>query len=69
MSPSVPEKCRMPAASGNHDKRTHLHRNGQKVRFENEEAEIIRISPLMVIKTRDRLVCGALYDRIQYLVA
>lgn len=69
MSPSVPEKCSLLFVPGSRDKRLQLHRNGQKVRFENEEAEIIRTSPLMVIKTRDRVVCGALHDRIQYLAA
>jgi|GEM_PF-5602960 len=33
---------------------------GQRVMYENEEAEIISIEPLCVIKTKDRVVCGAL---------
>jgi len=52
-----------------HDNAEQPHRNCQKVRFENEEAEIIRTSPLLVIKTKDRIVCGALHHRIEYLAA
>ena len=36
---------------------------GQRIIFEEEEAEIIRISPLLVIKTKNRVVCGALQTR------
>ena len=36
---------------------------GQRVIYEEEEAEIIRITPLLVIKTRNRVVCGALRNR------
>ena len=69
MSPSVTVKCSLRALPGNLEKLSNHHHAGQKVRFENEEAEIIRVSPLMVIKTKDRVVCGALSDRIQCLAA
>jgi hypothetical protein len=36
---------------------------GQRVIYEEEEAEIIRITPLLVIKTKNRVVCGALQNR------
>jgi len=69
MSPSVTEKCSLRAVPDNHERSMHLHHRGQKVRFEDEEAEIIRVSPLMVIRTKERVVCGALHDRIQCLAA
>ena len=69
MSPSITEKNGLLSMQDNHDRAVHLHRKGQKIRFEDEEAEIIRISPLMVIKTRYRIVCGALHHRIEYLAA
>jgi hypothetical protein len=36
---------------------------GQRVIYEEEEAEIIRITPLLVIRTKNRVVCGALQNR------
>ena len=38
---------------------------GQKIIFEKEEAEVVRVKPLFVIRTRDRVVCGALHDRFE----
>ncbi len=69
MSQSAAGKNNFPSRKDNHGSAVRQHRNGQKVRFENEEAEIIRTSPLLVIKTRDRVVCGALHHRIEYLAA
>jgi len=34
---------------------------GQRILYEEEEAEVIRLSPLLVIKTKNRVICGALY--------
>ena len=69
MAPSTTKKNCFSSITDNHGNTVRQHRNGQKVRFENEEAEIIRISPLLVIKTKDRIVCGALHHRIEYLAA
>jgi len=33
---------------------------GQRVIYEGEEAEVVCVTPLIVIKTRHRVVCGAL---------
>ena len=41
---------------------------GQVVIFEGEEAEVLRIRPFYVIKTKNRLVCGALQNRYQYAI-
>jgi len=38
---------------------------GQRVVYENEEAEVIRATPLLVIKTKNRVVCGALQKRLK----
>ncbi len=69
MAPSTTKKNCFSSIKDNHGNAVRQHRNGQKVRFENEEAEIIRISPLLVIKTKDRIVCGALHHRLEYLAA
>ncbi len=34
---------------------------GKRIIFEGEEAYVIREKPLLVIKTKDRIVCGALH--------
>ena len=39
---------------------------GQRVFYKDEEAEVIRVTPLMVIKTRNGVVCGALQKRLTY---
>ena len=69
MSASTPKKNCFSFGKDIHGKAVSEHRSGQKVRFENEEAEIIRISPFLVIKTKDRVVCGALHHRLEYLAA
>jgi len=37
---------------------------GQRVIYEGEEAEVVCITPLIVIKTRHKVVCGALQKRL-----
>ena len=37
---------------------------GQRVIYEGEEAEVICVIPLIVIKTRHRVVCGALQKQL-----
>ncbi len=43
----------------------HVFRLGQKIRYEGEEARIIRLSPFPVLKTGSRVVCGALLADIE----
>jgi len=38
---------------------------GQRIIYEDEEAEVIRVAPLMVIKTKNGIVCGALRNRFE----
>ena len=33
---------------------------GQKLIYEGDEAEVIRKSPLLVIKAKNRIICGAI---------
>jgi len=33
---------------------------GQKILYEGKDAQIIKVKPFLVIKTEDRVVCGAL---------
>lgn len=40
---------------------------GQRIIYEKEEAEIISVKPLLVIKTRNRVICGALQERFEYI--
>ncbi len=42
-------------------------RKGQKVMFEGEEANVVRVHPLVVIKTKSRVVCGALHEQCAYV--
>jgi hypothetical protein len=38
---------------------------GQKIIYEGEIACVIRVTPLPVIKTRDRIVCGTLHKHLR----
>ena len=40
---------------------------GQRIIYEKEEAEIISVKPLLVIKTGNRVICGALRERFEYI--
>ena len=42
-----------------------LPQKGQRVVYEDEVAEVIRVTPLMVIKTKNGVVCGALKKRLK----
>ena len=53
------------ATSGN-DQKCCILKQGQRIIFEKEEAEIIRVKPLFVIRTKDRIVCGALQKILKY---
>lgn len=39
---------------------------GQKIIYEGEEAQIIRLSPFPVVKTSNRVICGALLGTIEW---
>jgi len=43
------------------------HQKGRRIIFEGEEAYVIREKPLIVIKTKKRVVCGALHKCLREL--
>ena len=45
---------------------SYLPQEGQRIIYEDEEAEVIRVTPLMVIKTKNGVLCGALQKRFEY---
>ena len=47
-------------------KKNHLQK-GQKVVYEGEEAYVIGIKPLLVIKAKKRVICGALEKRVELI--
>ncbi len=47
----------------NHD----LIRKGEIVMYEGKEAEVISVKPLLIIKLGNRILCGALNNRIEPL--
>ena len=63
MVSTSPEQKIVFSSTNNEGSQAYPFQRGQKVIFEEEEAEIIRITPLLVIKTKNRVVCGALQKR------
>ncbi len=49
------------------DQKSCFPKKGQRIIYEKEEAEIISVKPLFVIKTRNRVICGALQERFEYI--
>jgi hypothetical protein len=43
------------------------YQKGKRIIFEGEEAYVIREKPLLVIKTKNRVVCGALHKCLSEL--
>ena len=37
---------------------------GKRIIYEGEEAEIIRVRPFLVVKTKHRVICGALQKKL-----
>ena len=44
-----------------------LIRKGEIVMYEEKEAEVIRVKPLLIIKLDNRILCGALNNQIEPL--
>ncbi len=40
---------------------------GQIVLYNGEEAEVIGVEPLLILKRKDRIICGALHTQIQFI--
>ena len=46
------------------NQRDSLLRKGQIIMYEGEEAKVIRVKPLIVIKTENRVICGDLLKQL-----
>ena len=42
-------------------------KKGKIVLYEGEEAKIIKINPILVIKIGGRVICGALHSRVEFI--
>lgn len=42
-------------------------KKGKRVLYEGKEAKVIGIKPLLIIKTEDRIICGALHERVEFI--
>lgn len=60
MSSSTERAMNTFAFTGGDDQANDRPQKGQKINYEEEEAEVVRVTPLLVIKTKNRVVCGAL---------
>ncbi len=40
---------------------------GQRIIYEGEEAEVVKVFPLLVIKTKNRVICGALQNAFKFV--
>ena len=40
---------------------------GQKIMYEGKEARVIHVEPMFIIKVEDRVICGALHNRIEFI--
>ena len=44
-----------------------IFKKGQKILYEGQKAKVISIKPILVIKTKDRVVCGFIKNRIRHI--
>jgi len=49
------------------DQETLFSQKKQKIIYEGEKAEVLSVKPLFVIKTKNRVVCGALKKQFKYI--
>ena len=42
-------------------------KKGQRIIYEKEEAEIISVKPLFIIKTKNSVICGAVQERFKHI--
>jgi len=40
---------------------------GQIILYEGKKAEIISVKPLLIIKVDDRIICGALLRKVEFI--
>ena len=49
------------------DQKDFFPQKGQRVIYEKEEAKVLSVNPLLVIRTKNRVICGALQERFEYI--
>jgi hypothetical protein len=42
-------------------------KKGKKVLYDGKEATVVGIKPLLIIKTGDRIICGALHEQVEFI--
>ncbi|MBW1823137.1 MAG: hypothetical protein JRI87_01030 [Deltaproteobacteria bacterium] len=42
-------------------------REGQRVLYEGKEAEVIAVKPMIILKFKDRIICGSISGRIEII--
>ena len=42
-------------------------REGQRVLYEGKEAEVIAVKPMIILKFKNRIICGSLSGRIEII--
>ena len=67
MSNSVELKKNTLALDNNPYPANGIFQKGQNILYEGEKAKVISIKPILVIKTKDRVVCGYIQKRIRCL--
>jgi len=62
-------KCKKAASAfgAKVDQKGYRLQKGQRIIYEKEEAEIISVKPLLVIKTKNQVICGALEGLFEYI--
>ena len=65
MSNSVEFKKNTLASDHNTCPANGVFQKGQKILYEGKKAKVISIKPILVIKTKDRIVCGYIQKRIK----
>ncbi len=42
-------------------------REGQRVLYEGKEAEVIAVKPMIILKFKNRIICGSISGRIEII--
>lgn len=67
MSKTRENKKSPPALAARAEQENLPFKKGQRIIYEKEEAEVIRVKPFFVIKTGKRVICGALQERFEQI--
>jgi hypothetical protein len=42
-------------------------REGQRILYEGKEAEVLAVKPMIILKFKDRIICGSISGRIEII--